>query len=57
MEQDTGAPDSVGQDNTDATVLVVDDERLIRESIATYLTDSGFEVHQAEDGPTGLHHH
>jgi DNA-binding NtrC family response regulator len=55
MEQDTGAPDSVGQDNTDATVLVVDDERLIRESIATYLTDSGFEVHQAEDGPTGLH--
>lgn len=37
-----------------AKILVIDDEALIRESIATYLSDSGFEVMQAEDGPTGL---
>ncbi len=38
----------------DATVLVIDDEELIRESIATYLGDSGFAVIQANDGPSGL---
>lgn len=37
-----------------AVVLVIDDEALIRESIAAYLSDSGFDVIQAEDGPTGL---
>ncbi len=42
------------RNNSDAMVLVIDDERLIRESIATYLSDSGFTVIQAEDGPTGL---
>ncbi len=42
------------QDNSDAIVLVIDDEALIRESIATYLADSGFQVHQADDGPSGL---
>ena len=42
------------QNNSDGTVLVIDDERLIRESIATYLMDSGFTVLQAEDGPSGL---
>jgi DNA-binding NtrC family response regulator len=42
------------QDYSNAVVLVIDDEALIRESIATYLGDSGFEVVQADDGPTGL---
>jgi DNA-binding NtrC family response regulator len=37
-----------------ARILVIDDEELIRQSIATYLEDSGFEVIQADDGPTGL---
>ncbi len=37
-----------------AIVLVIDDDALIRESIATYLADSGFNVLQADDGPSGL---
>lgn len=41
-------------ENTDAVVLVIDDEALIRQSIATYLADSGFTVLQADDGPRGL---
>jgi len=40
--------------NTKARILVIDDEALIRQSIATYLEDSGFEVLQADDGPSGL---
>lgn len=40
--------------NTNARILIIDDEALIRQSIATYLEDSGFEVLQADDGPTGL---
>lgn len=36
------------------SVLVIDDDALIRESIATYLSDSGFDVAQADDGPSGL---
>ncbi len=47
-------PKDICRDHSDARVLVIDDEQLIRESIATYLMDSGFEVVQAEDGPTGL---
>ena len=39
---------------TDATVLVIDDEALIRQSITTYLGDSGFTVWEADDGPNGL---
>lgn len=41
-------------ENTDAVVLVIDDEALIRQSITTYLEDSGFTVLQADDGPGGL---
>jgi CheY-like chemotaxis protein len=37
-----------------ATVLTIDDEPVIRESIAVYLEDSGFKVLQAENGKTGL---
>ncbi len=43
-----------GCEYNDAVLLVIDDEALIRESIATYLTDSGFTVLQADDGPSGL---
>lgn len=35
-------------------VLIIDDEEILRGSIATYLGDSGFTVHQAGDGPEGL---
>ena len=35
-------------------VLIVDDEEIIRDSVTTYLEDSGFEVHQARDGREGL---
>jgi DNA-binding NtrC family response regulator len=41
-------------DHANAAVLVIDDEELIRQSIATYLNDSGFAVHEADDGPGGL---
>ncbi len=41
-------------DHSDAVILVVDDEDIIRESIATYLEDSGFTVLQANDGRLGL---
>jgi DNA-binding NtrC family response regulator len=36
------------------TLLLIDDDALIRESIAVYLSDSGFEVLQADDGPSGI---
>lgn len=42
------------REDIDAVVLVIDDETLIRQSIATYLEDSGFAVRQADDGPSGL---
>jgi PAS domain S-box-containing protein len=35
-------------------VLIIDDEEIIRDSIATYLEDSGFIVCQAGDGREGL---
>ena len=38
----------------DTTVLTIDDEPLIRESITDYLEDSGFTVFQAENGKIGL---
>jgi serine phosphatase RsbU (regulator of sigma subunit) len=41
--------------NTPAVrVLTIDDEPMVREILATYLEDSGFEVIQAGDGPTGI---
>ncbi|MDM8523518.1 response regulator [Desulfococcaceae bacterium HSG8] len=39
---------------SDMTVLTIDDEPLIRESISAYLEDSGFIVLQAGDGAAGL---
>ena len=35
-------------------VLVIDDDKYIRSAIAELLTYEGYEVHQAEDGATGL---
>jgi len=36
------------------TILVIDDETLVRESMAVYLEDSGFNVIQAVDGKQGV---
>jgi len=44
----------MNSDPPPAIVLVIDDEPVIRQSIATYLEDSGFRVLQAADGLTGL---
>ena len=35
-------------------VLVIDDEEIVRDSVSTYLQDSGFTVEQAADGVQGL---
>lgn len=37
-----------------STILVIDDESLVRESMAIYLEDSGFNVIQAVDGKQGV---
>ncbi|MFH1981934.1 MAG: sigma 54-interacting transcriptional regulator [Pseudomonadota bacterium] len=37
-----------------ASILIIDDEPIIRESIAVYLEDSGFRVTEAGDGREGL---
>ncbi|MGD8366232.1 MAG: sigma 54-interacting transcriptional regulator [Desulfobacterales bacterium] len=37
-----------------ALILIIDDEPILRESVATYLQDSGFSTIQAADGPEGL---
>lgn len=39
---------------TDATLLVVDDEQAIRDSIVAYLEDSGYDVLEAENGQQAL---
>ncbi len=41
-------------DKKDISVLSIDDEALIRESITDYLEDSGYRVLQAENGRVGL---
>ncbi len=45
--------------NDKQRILIIDDEEIVRESIATYLEDSGFSLHQARDGKDGLekYHH
>tara|TARA_B100001248_G_scaffold262666_1_gene260576 strand:- start:3602 stop:3964 length:363 start_codon:yes stop_codon:yes gene_type:complete len=35
-------------------VLVIDDEKIIRRSLKRILSQSGYEVHEAEDGKAGL---
>lgn len=36
------------------SLLIIDDDKPVRQSIATYLEDSGYEVLEAADGPSGL---
>ena len=36
------------------TVLVIDDEDIVRESLVAYLEDSGFNIIEASDGQSGL---
>lgn len=40
--------------NAPATLLIIDDDRVVRASIAAYLEDSGFTVLQAADGVEGF---
>ncbi len=40
--------------NTERRILVIDDDRVVRQSIGAYLEDSGFDVLLADDGATGL---
>lgn len=37
-----------------AKLLIIDDDPVVRESVSVYLEDSGFAVHEAEDGFQGL---
>ena len=37
-----------------ARILVVDDEAIVRESLRDWLTDAGYEVFTAENGPQAL---
>ncbi|CCO23553.1 HD domain-containing phosphohydrolase [Maridesulfovibrio hydrothermalis] len=41
-------------DNSELTILVIDDEAFVRETISDYLSDSGFEILGAGDGEEGL---
>lgn len=41
-------------DNTSRKLLLVDDDHIVRESVAAYLDDSGFNVLEAGDGITGF---
>ncbi len=37
-----------------ARILIIEDERAVRESMGAYLEDSGFEISEAENGRTGI---
>jgi phosphoserine phosphatase RsbU/P len=39
---------------TSATLLIIDDDEVVRASLAAYLEDSGFKVLQASNGLQGL---
>lgn len=42
------------EDDSDVTILTIDDEDLLRESIVAYLEDSGFNVLEADNGRRGI---
>ncbi|MEY3017374.1 MAG: hypothetical protein RL336_509, partial [Pseudomonadota bacterium] len=42
------------QNQQDIRILVIDDDALVRQSVADYLTDSGYLVDVASDGKKGL---
>ena len=39
---------------TKQCILVIDDEEIVRKSLASWLTEDGYEVDTAPDGPSGL---
>ena len=39
---------------TSATLLIIDDDEVVRASLAAYLEDSGFSILQASNGVEGL---
>lgn len=41
-------------DNADITVLLVDDDEMIRDCVTAYLEDEGFRVYSANSGESGL---
>jgi DNA-binding response OmpR family regulator len=41
-------------DRTGTHILVVDDDRALRHALATFLTQAGYQVSQASDGPSAL---
>ncbi|OEU66678.1 MAG: two-component system response regulator [Desulfovibrio sp. S3730MH75] len=41
-------------DNSELTILVIDDEAFVRETISDYLSDSGFNILNAGDGAEGI---
>ena len=56
---DAGAGEPAAQpgrnmQNPSATLLIIDDDDVVRASLAAYLDDSGFKVLQAQSGPQGL---
>jgi PAS domain S-box-containing protein len=54
MDDQYKKPMDTTQPSNNKRVLIIDDEDIIRDSVATYLGDSGFSVHQAGDGREGL---
>ncbi len=52
--QDEAVPAAAAEVGAGETVLVVDDEDIVRMLVAEVLTDSGYAVLEAEDGPSGL---
>ena len=40
--------------NQSRKLLIIDDDTIVRQNIVAYLEDSGFQVFQASDGPSGL---
>ena len=41
-------------DNADISILLVDDDEMIRDCVKAYLDDEGFSVHSADCGESGL---
>ena len=50
----TRPEEKTGASHTTATILIVEDEELIRISLASRLTKCGYRVIEAEDGQAGL---
>ena len=53
-DEETGAAPDISERGDGETVLVIEDEDIVRELIAEILEDAGYTVLTAEDGPSGL---